>query len=227
MELMKIQKVLYKAFVLVNLVIAIYFMLYTINLSRGYELWDFQVFYGAIRNVIAGSSIYTRYGAAILPFWYFPWVSWLFLPLAFFPFEIASYLFLAAGLTITALVIHFLAKHYQSFDIFDRVYMFSMVIWLSWLVYRVGQMSYFVLGGAVLVMFLLARQRNYLAGLCIPLHYFSSAGFMDGWVENISGGNGRHLGPFRDRVSDHAGLGQANAHFAHPRGRQHGCESFL
>jgi hypothetical protein len=47
--------------------------------------------------------------------------------------------------------------------------MFSMVIWLSWLAYRVGQMSYFVLGGAVLVMFLLARERNYLSGLCLPL----------------------------------------------------------
>jgi Glycosyltransferase family 87 len=196
MELMKIQKVLYKAFALVNLVIAIYFMLYTINLSKGYELWDFQVFYGAIRNVIAGSSIYTRYGAAILPFWYFPWVAWLFLPLAFFPFEIASYLFLAAGLTITALVIHFLAKHYQSFDLFDRIYMFSMVIWLSWLVYRVGQMSYFVLGGAVLVMFLLARQRNYLAGLCIPLllmkpHLFiiflPLVLWMGGWKTFLSG----------------------------------------
>ena len=135
---MKIQKILYKAFVLVNLVLAIYFMLYTINLSRGYELWDFQVFYGAVRNVIAGNSIYTNYGLVHLPFWYFPWVAWLFLPLAFFPFETASFLFLVVGLIIMAVVIHSLAKHYHGFGVFDRIYMFTMVIWLSWLVYRVG-----------------------------------------------------------------------------------------
>jgi hypothetical protein len=169
MGLMEIRKILYRVFVLVNLVLAISFMLYTLNLSRGNELWDFQVFHGAARNVLAGSSIYTYYGAANLPFFSFPWVSWIFLPLALFPFEIASCIFLAVGLTITTLVINSLAKHYQVFGIFDRIYMFSMVIWLSWLVYRVGQISYFVLGGAVLFMFVLARERYYLAGLLMPL----------------------------------------------------------
>jgi hypothetical protein len=37
------------------------------------------------------------------------------------------------------------------------------------LAYRVGQMSYLVLGGAVLVVFLLTREQRYLAGLCMPL----------------------------------------------------------
>ena len=126
MKLMKIQKILYKVFVLVNLVLAICFMLYMLNLSGGYELWDFQVFYGAVRNVIAGRSIYTNFGAAILPFWYFPWVSWIFLPLALFPFEIDSFPFMAIGLSILALVIHSLVKHYQSLAILDRIYMFSI-----------------------------------------------------------------------------------------------------
>jgi len=97
-----------------------------LNLSRGYELWDFQVFYGAVRNVIAGSSIYRNFWVANLLFWYFPRVSWLFLPLALFPFEIASFPFLAIGLSILALVIHSLAKHYQSLGILDRIYMFSI-----------------------------------------------------------------------------------------------------
>jgi hypothetical protein len=169
MGFMKIWKILYKIFVLVDLVLAISFMLYTLNLSRGFDLFDFQVFYGAARNTLAGNSIYTFYGAAHLPFWYFPWVAWLFLPLAFFPFETASFLFLVVGLIIMAVVIHSLAKHYHGFGVFDRIYMFSMIIWLSWLAYRVGQMSYFVLGGAALVMFLLARERKSLAGLCLPL----------------------------------------------------------
>jgi hypothetical protein len=47
--------------------------------------------------------------------------------------------------------------------------MFSMIIWMSWLAYRVGQMSYLVLGAAMLVVFLLAREQKYLAGLCLPL----------------------------------------------------------
>ncbi len=166
---MKIQKILYRAFIFANLVLAISFMLYTLNLTRGNDLFDFQVFYGAARNVLAGSSIYTNYGAANLPFWYFPWVAWIFLPLAFFPFEIAYLIFLTIGLLIVALVIHFLTKQYQGFDVFDRTYMFSMVIWMSWQAYRVGQMSYLVLGAAVLVIFLLAREQKYLVGLCLPL----------------------------------------------------------
>ena len=126
MKMMKIQKILYNVFVLVNLVLAIYFMLYMLNLSRGYKLWDFQVFYGAVRNVIAGSSIYRNFGVANLLFWYFPWVSWIFLPLALFPFEIDSFPFMAIGLSILALVIHSLAKHYQAFGILDCIYMFSI-----------------------------------------------------------------------------------------------------
>jgi len=166
---MKIKKVLFGAFVFANLVLAISFMVYTLILTRGNEIFDFQVFYGAARNVLAGSSIYTNYGAANLPFWYFPWVSWIFLPLAFFPFELASLIFLTVGLLIVGLVIHFLTKHYQGFVVFDRIYMFSMIIWMSWLAYRVGQMSYLVLGGAVLVVFLLTREQRYLVGLCMPL----------------------------------------------------------
>jgi alpha-1,2-mannosyltransferase len=193
---MKIQRILYKAFVLFNLILAVYFMLYTINMSRGDQLWDFQVFYGAARNVIAGISIYTYYGLAHLPYWYLPWVSWLFLPLAVFPFEIAWYLFLAIGLLIVAAVIYSLTRHYQGVGVFDRIYMFSMIIWMSWQVYRVGQMSYYVLGGAVLAMFLLAGDRKYLAGLCMPLllmkpHLFivfiPLALWMGGWKTFLSG----------------------------------------
>ncbi len=166
---MKIRKTLYKVFVLVNLLLAVSFMVYSINLDRGNNLWDFQVFYGAARNVLAGNSIYTNYGLVYLPFWYFPWVSWIFLPLAFFPFELAWIVFLAIGLFIVAIVIHFLANHFHVFGAFNRIFMFTMVIWMSWLVYRVGQMSYLVLGGAVLAMFLLAGEHKSLTGLCIPL----------------------------------------------------------
>ena len=123
---MKIQRILYKVFVLLNLVLAICFMVYMINLSSSYKLWDFQVFYGAVRNVIAGSSIYRNFGVANLLFWYFPWVSWIFLPLALFPFEIDSFPFMAIGLSILALVIHSLAKHNQTLGIFDCIYMFSI-----------------------------------------------------------------------------------------------------
>jgi len=44
------------AFVFANLVLAISFMVYTLILTRGNEIFDFQVFYGAARNVLAGSS---------------------------------------------------------------------------------------------------------------------------------------------------------------------------
>ena len=74
------KRILYAAFLVANLSVAILFMIVLVLFSFKDPV-DFPVFYGASRNALHGLSFYTSFGSHQLPFWYFPWVSWIFLPL--------------------------------------------------------------------------------------------------------------------------------------------------
>ena len=47
--------------------------------------------------------------------------------------------------------------------------MFSVLLWMSWLGFRVGQLSLLILGATVLVMLLIEKGHSILPGLLIPL----------------------------------------------------------
>lgn len=165
---MGIKKIIYGAFVIGNLVAAIYFVVYTVYFFE-FDPVDFPVFYGAARNALYGSSIYTYYGIHHLPFWYFPWTSWIFIPFAIFSIKTAWIIYLVISFGVAFLAIYVLAKHIQRFSFLDLLYMYSMLLWMSWLAYRVGQMSFLILGASVLVILLIGKSRSILSGLLIPL----------------------------------------------------------
>jgi hypothetical protein len=165
---MGVKKILYGSFVTAILVVAIYFVIYSIINSLNDPI-DFPVFYGAARNALSGLSIYTYYGKYQLPFWYFPWTSWIFIPLAIFSRQVAWILFLVISFGVAFLSVNALANHFQGFGLFDRLYMFSMLLWMGWLAFRVGQMSFLLLGATVLVILLIGKGRPILSGLLIPL----------------------------------------------------------
>jgi hypothetical protein len=165
---MGIKKILYGSFVIIIFVVAIYFVVYTV-INPLSDPIDFPVFYGAARNALSGLSIYTFYGIHQLPFWLFPWTSWIFIPLAIFSRQVAWILFLVISLGVAFLSVNALANHFQRFNLFDRLYMFSMLLWMGWLGFRVGQMSFLLLGATVLVILLIGNGRPILSGLLIPL----------------------------------------------------------
>jgi len=165
---MGIKKILYGSYVIFNLVAAIYFIVYTVFYS-GYAPLDFPVFYGAARNALNGLSIYTYYGIHHFPFWYFPWTSWIFIPLAIFSRQVAWIIYLVISFSIAFLAVFVLAKHVLRFSLLDILYMFSMLLWMGWLAFRVGQMSFLILGATVLVILLIGKGRSILSGLLIPL----------------------------------------------------------
>src|SRR5512142_3249343 len=82
-----VRRVLYGLFAFTCLFVVLWFVLYTISPS---EFWDFNVFYSSAQAALRGQSIYQVYGQFDLPYWYFPWVAWFFIPLAILPFEIAK-----------------------------------------------------------------------------------------------------------------------------------------
>jgi hypothetical protein len=165
---MGIKKILYGSFVIVNLGAVIYVMVYTVIHSLNDPL-DFPVFYGAARNALYGLSIYTYYGIHHFPFWYFPWTSWIFIPLAIFSRQVAWIIYLVISFGVAFLAINAFANHVQRFSFFDRLYMFSMSLWMGWLAFRVGQMSFLILGATVLIILLIGKGRSILSGLLIPL----------------------------------------------------------
>jgi hypothetical protein len=165
---MGVKKILYGSFVVVVLGVAIYFVIYTVINSLSDPI-DFPIFYGAARNALSGLSIYTYYGKYQLPFWYFPWTSWIFIPLAIFTRQVAWILFLVISFGVAFLSVNALANYFQRFSLFDRLYMFSMLLWMGWLAYRVGQISFLLLGVTVLVILLIGKGRPILSGLLIPL----------------------------------------------------------
>jgi hypothetical protein len=165
---MRIRKILYGTFVITNAAIAIYFVVLTFSNSIN-DLLDFPVFYGAARNALQGLSLYTYYGVRHFPFWYFPWTGWLFIPLAVFSRQVASIIFFVLNLGIAFLSINALANHCKRINFFDRLFMFSALLWMSWLGFRVGQLSILILGAAVLVMLSIEKGRSFLAGLLLPI----------------------------------------------------------
>ncbi len=165
---MGIKKILYGSFVIANLEAVIYLVVYTVLHTLNDPI-DFPAFYGAARNTLYGLSIYTYYGIHHLPFWYFPWTSWIFIPLAIFPRQVAWIIYLVISFGVAFQAINVLANHVQRFSFLDRLYMFSMLLWMGWLAYRVGQMSFLILGVTVLVILLIGKGRSILSGLLIPL----------------------------------------------------------
>jgi hypothetical protein len=165
---MGVKKILYGSFVIVGLEVVIYFVVYTV-INPINDPIDFTVFYGAARNALYGLSIYSYYGIHHFPFWYFPWTSWIFIPLAIFSRQVAWIIFLVISLGVAFLSVNALANHFQRFSFFDRLYMFSMLLWMGWLAYRVGQISFLILGATVLVILLIGKGRSILSGLLIPL----------------------------------------------------------
>jgi hypothetical protein len=131
--------------------------------------WDFIVFYNSARAVLLGNSIYAITGSAKLPFWYFPWTAWFFIPLAIWPFKVAISLFTGLSIISGIAVIYFLTRYYNSsFKIPNMVFIVAPIIPMSFLLIIVGQMDYILLGMAVVTMYAIDKKHDLAAGLIFP-----------------------------------------------------------
>src|SRR3989337_580743 len=93
----KIIGIIYPVIVLLIFIFAVWVVFFiTTKSSR----LDFRVFYGAAMAAVRGKPIYALYGIYMMPFWYFPWVAWLYTPLTFLTFSQAwyAYVIICCGL---------------------------------------------------------------------------------------------------------------------------------
>ncbi|MFN8433621.1 MAG: glycosyltransferase family 87 protein [Anaerolineales bacterium] len=134
-----------------------------------YDWHDFDVFYYAARAALDGKSIYIIVGPYELPFWYFPWAAWFYIPFAIFTHSTGLILYKAVSLLSMIFVLWKLKKYYHpGFKWLDISLIFSMLTIMSIQLMQVGQMDYVLLGLATIIMFAVNQKKYILAGLLLP-----------------------------------------------------------
>lgn len=154
-------------FALIFLAMILTIIWYTVKSS---ELWDLNVFYSSAQTALHGGNIYQVYGSLHLPYWYFPWVAWLFIPLALFSFNTAKVLYII--LTICSLVfIQFAVLNSLSikFNLYFQAFFIAISAWMCWLLFHVGQIDFLLAGITVICILLIAKKKYLTAGFLFPL----------------------------------------------------------
>lgn len=161
-----IKQALYTAFLISVFLLS---MLLLLNGLTNSDWHDFDVFYYAAQAALHGESIYIIVGQYHLPFWYFPWTAWFFIPFAIFPHNIALILYQGVSILSAILVVNYLADYYNpDFKFLDKVLILSLLVPMSLLVMIVGQMEYIFLALILLTIHSIERKRDLLAGLLFP-----------------------------------------------------------
>ena len=142
----------------------VYFI--TTNSSR----LDFRVFYGAALAAVKGKPIYSLYGIYMMPFWYFPWVAWLYTPLTFLTFSQAwyTYVIICCGL-LWGIIIYYSNRFNITKSLLDRLFLYSISLLLCMMLFNFGQTDILVLGLVTLVVILLEHGKSFQAGIILPL----------------------------------------------------------
>lgn len=157
---------LYTALVFLMLFLAAFLLIY--GWTR-YDWHDFDVFHTAARAALTGQSIYITVGQYNLPFWYFPWTAWFYIPFAIWPYSIGLLLYKAISILCATFTVLKLSKfHSPSLSTLDKAFIFALLVPMSVQLMQVGQMDYILLGLIVFTMFAMERQQYVLAGLLLP-----------------------------------------------------------
>lgn len=137
------------------------------------SFWDFNVFYSSAENALQGENIYRLYGARELPYWYFPWTSWLFIPFTLLSFDNAKILFLILSLFSLYYIIRSLLKYFNhEYHLSLQLFIFSNSLVICWLLFKAGQSDFMLTALAVFAMFLIAKNHQGAAGFLFPILLF-------------------------------------------------------
>ena len=162
----KISRWLYIALSISLLFLSIMLIVYGV---QAYDWHDFEVFYSAARAAIEGRSIYIIVGQYNLPFWYFPWVAWFFIPFSFWSYELGLLLYQITSLVTAICILVVLNWHYDpQFKPLDIVLIFGLIAPMSIQLMQVGQMDYILLALIVAAIFAVEKKMDILAGFLLP-----------------------------------------------------------
>jgi hypothetical protein len=162
----KVIQTIYSALVASVFVFSMVFLYYGMTQT---DWHDFDVFYSAARAALEGRSIYIIVGEYNLPFWYFPWTAWFYIPFAVWPHSVALALYKAITIISAALIVTNLSRYYNpDFMTKDIVLILSLTVFMSLQVMIVGQMEFIFLGLLLIAMHAIDQKKDLLAGLIFP-----------------------------------------------------------
>lgn len=161
-----IKRTLYTVFVVLAFMISLQFLYNGLTNS---DWHDFDVFYYAAKAALNGETIYIIVGQYNLPFWYFPWTAWFFIPFALFPHNIGLMLYQGTSILCAVFSVNYLTRYYNpDFKFLDKVLILSLLVPMSLLVMIVGQMEYIFLALILITIHSIEHKRDLLAGIIFP-----------------------------------------------------------
>jgi hypothetical protein len=161
-----IKKALYSAFVISAFLLSMMFLYNGLTKS---DWHDFDVFYYAARAALEGKSMYIIVGQYDLPFWYFPWTAWFYIPFAIFPHDFALILYKGISILCAILIVHHLTHYYNpNFLFLDKLLILSLLVPMSLLMMIVGQMEYILLALILITIHAIEHKQDVLAGIVFP-----------------------------------------------------------
>lgn len=166
MQTTSLQRNLYIALVLLVFVAGMFILYYGMT-EMAWE--DFYVFYGAAKSTLTGESLYRVTGEHNLPFWYFPWTAWIFIPWAFWPESIGLLIYKVVFVLCAILAVNSNIKFYNpAFGFWNKVLILSLITSMSLQTMIVGQLEYILLGLILMTMYAIDQKRFILAGVLMP-----------------------------------------------------------
>lgn len=166
MRAASIQRPLYIAFVLLAFIASLFILHYGMTAM---EWQDFYVFYGGAKAILSDDSLYQITGEHRLPYWYFPWTAWIFIPFTFWAESGALLVYKVVFILCAILATNSLVMFYDpTFGFWDKLLILSSIISMSLQTMIVGQMEYILLGLIIMTMYAIDRNRFLLAGILIP-----------------------------------------------------------
>lgn len=166
----RLNQIFYTSFASICFFVIFWFILYTVSQN---EFWDFNVFYSSAQTALRGENIYRTYGQNDFPYWYFPWVSWLFIPLVIFPFQTAKIVHIFITLVSVFFVVHSLGRYFNAQLSFAKeTFIMAMSLLMCWLLFRVGQVDFILIAIITAAIFLIDKKKNVQAGFLFPIFLF-------------------------------------------------------
>lgn len=161
-----IQRLIYIAFVLLAFIAGLFILNYGMTEM---EWQDFYVFYGAAKAILSDDSLYQITGVHRLPYWYFPWTAWIFIPFTLWAESVALVVYKVVFVLCAILAVNSLVTFYDpTFGFWGKLLILSSIISMSLQTMIVGQMEYILLGLIIATMYAIDRNRFLLAGILIP-----------------------------------------------------------
>jgi hypothetical protein len=144
-------------------------ILFVYYLEKTSDWHDFDVFYDAATAAITGKSIYIIVGKYDLPFWYFPWSAWFYIPYAIWPKEIGLLLYKITSAICAFLIVSGLTKYYQPHVKFHyQLLIIAFLAPMSSQLIMVGQMDYLLLALLVGAIWAAENNKDILVGMIFP-----------------------------------------------------------